>query len=85
MYDDIPREVIQAADDAHGMVATPGWVALARWIEERSNIDADALARGVGSWDEYQRAVGRLEALRMVMARPGELVSKARPNTGDNE
>lgn len=84
MYD-IPREVIQAADEAHEMAATPGWVALARWIEERERIDADALSRGVASWDDYQRAVGRLEALRMVMARPGELVAKARPNTGDNE
>ena len=78
--------VYREADWAHEMVATPGWGELARWVTQQAALEAEALERGVASWDDYQRTVGRVGAFREVLARPDELIELAnKARRGDSE
>lgn len=76
-YDDESRSVLGAADDAREMTATRGWADLAKWVVEQAALETQAIERGIGSWDEYQRAVGRLDSFRKVLERPEYLVAEA--------
>jgi hypothetical protein len=84
--EDLDADLHREADQLGQMSGSPGWAALARWIQERIEIDAAAIERGVTSWDDYQRAVGRLDAYRKVIGRPDEVVAASRDLiTGDSE
>jgi hypothetical protein len=73
-WTDDELRALRERDRAKGLISVPGWEALAAWVLEQAQIDRDAIERGAGSWDEYQRRVGRLEAFRKVLARPDELI-----------
>lgn len=86
MYRDeeLQRAVVQAADEAQALIEMPGWNDMAQWMAEEIRLSHDALERGVGSWDDYQRTVGRIRALRDVSNRPAHLVEEGkRVVTGD--
>lgn len=85
-WTDEEAQTLREGDWAAQMTATHGWTELARWVTEQAQIDADAIERGAASWDEYQRRVGRLEAFRKVLNRPGDVVEEAnRVKRGDSE
>jgi hypothetical protein len=85
--DDLERgRVFREADWAREMTGTTGWAELARWVMQQAALECEALERGVSSWDDYQRSVGRIGAFREVLARPEELVDMAnRAMRGDSE
>lgn len=59
------------------MVATPGWTLLEAWIHEQCRIELEAMEKGLRSWDDYQRAVGRIDGMRRVLEWPGEVITRA--------